>query len=149
ITSRRSPAWAGLLRRNFHASWPGLSRPSTSCRERKTWMRGTSPRMTPRQRERPMLPPPSPRSAELAERITAFMDAQVYPAEPVNERESRGGARWDEPPVMSELKNKAKAAGLWNLFVPKKHDSAALSVVEYAPLCEIMGRSPIGAEPFN
>ena len=96
-----------------------------------------------------MLPPPSPRSAELAERITAFMHEHIYPAEPVYEREIREGDRWDEPPVMSELKRKAKAAGLWNLFVPRKHDPDALSVVEYAPLCEIMGRSPIGAEPFN
>src|ERR1051325_2877891 len=96
-----------------------------------------------------MLPPPSPRSAELAERITAFMHEHIYPAEPMYEREIREGDRWDEPPVMSELKRKAKAAGLWNLFVPRKHDPDALSVVEYAPLCEIMGRSPIGAEPFN
>src|SRR5215831_13249108 len=96
-----------------------------------------------------MLPPPSPRSAELAERITAFMDEHIYPAEPVYEREIRDGDRWGEPPVMSELKRKAQAAGLWNLFVPKKHDPDALSVLEYAPLCEIMGRSPIGAEPFN
>ena len=96
-----------------------------------------------------MLPPPSPRSAELAERIAAFMQQHVYPAEPAYEREVREGDRWDEPPVMTELKTKAKAAGLWNLFVPKTHDPNALSVLEYAPLCEIMGRSPIGAEPFN
>ena len=50
---------------------------------------------------------------------------------------------------MEELKKKAKAQGLWNLFVPKHHDANALSNLEYAPLCEIMGRSPIGAEPFN
>jgi acyl-CoA dehydrogenase len=96
-----------------------------------------------------MLPPPSPRSAELARRITAFMEQHIYPAEPAFEREVREGDHWDEPPVMSELKRKAKAAGLWNMFVPRKHDPEALSVVEYAPLCEIMGRSPIGAEPFN
>src|ERR1043166_5166842 len=96
-----------------------------------------------------MLPPPSPRSAELAERITAFMHEHIYPAEPMYEREIREGDRWDEPPVMSELKRKAKAAGLWNLFVPRKHDPNALAVVESAPLCEIMGRSPIGGEPFN
>ena len=96
-----------------------------------------------------MLPPPSPRSAELAERIAAFMQQHVYPAEPAYEREIREGDRWDEPPVMTELKTTAKAAGLRNLFVPKTHDPNALSVLEYAPLCEIMGRSPIGAEPFN
>jgi acyl-CoA dehydrogenase len=96
-----------------------------------------------------MLPSPSPRSAEFAKRITAFMEEHVYPAEPVFERQVQEGDRWDEPPVMGELKKKAKAAGLWNLFVPKKHDPNALSVLEYAPLCEIMGHSPIGAEPFN
>ena len=46
-------------------------------------------------------------------------------------------------------RRRAKAAGLWNLFLPKAHDPDALSNLEYAPLCEIMGRSPIGAEPFN
>jgi acyl-CoA dehydrogenase len=96
-----------------------------------------------------MMASPSPRSAELAERITAFMENQIYPAEPVFQRQVEEGDRWDEPPVMAELKSKAKAAGLWNLFIPKAHDPNALSVLEYAPLCEIMGRSPIGAEPFN
>jgi len=52
-------------------------------------------------------------------------------------------------PVMAELKAKAKAAGLWNLFLPKRHYPDGLSNLEYAPLCEIMGRSPIGSEPFN
>jgi acyl-CoA dehydrogenase len=96
-----------------------------------------------------MMASPSPHSAELAERITAFMENQIYPAEPVFQRQVEEGDRWDEPPVMAELKSKAKAAGLWNLFIPKAHDPNALSVLEYAPLCEIMGRSPIGAEPFN
>ena len=96
-----------------------------------------------------MLPPPSPPSAELAGRITAFMEDHILPSEPVFERQVADGDRWDEPPVMTELKAKAKAAGLWNLFVPRKHDPHGLSVLEYAPLCEIMGRSPIGAEPFN
>src|ERR1700716_2695925 len=102
-----------------------------------------------REKEVPMLPPPSPRSAELAGRITAFMAEHILPAEPVFERQVADGDRWDEPPVMTELKTKAKAAGLWNLFVPKKHDPQGLSMLENAPLCEIMGRSPIGAEPLN
>jgi acyl-CoA dehydrogenase len=96
-----------------------------------------------------MLPPPSPRSLELSTRVTAFMAEHIYPAEPVFERQVREGDHWDEPPVMTELKAKARSAGLWNLFVPRKHDPNALSILEYAPLCEIMGRSPIGAEPFN
>ncbi|MGE3144445.1 MAG: acyl-CoA dehydrogenase family protein [Pseudorhodoplanes sp.] len=92
---------------------------------------------------------PSPRTRELAEKLTAFMAEHVHPAEPVFERQLEEGGRWSQPPVMEELKRKARAAGLWNLFLPKRHDPQALSNLEYAPLCEIMGRSPIGAEPFN
>ena len=97
-----------------------------------------------------MLPAMTPRTAELAKRISEFMEAYVYPAEPIFARELDAAAdRWDELPVMAELKAKAKAAGLWNLFLPKRHHPDALSNLEYAPLCELMGRSPIGSEPFN
>ena len=92
---------------------------------------------------------PNPRSADLAGRIGEFMAQHVYPAEAVFERQLNDGERWAEPPVVAELKHKARAAGLWNLFLPKHYDPNALSNLEYAPLCEIMGRSPIGAEPFN
>jgi acyl-CoA dehydrogenase len=92
---------------------------------------------------------PTPRSADLAGRIGEFMAQHVYPAEAVFERQLNDGERWAEPPVVAELKHKARAAGLWNLFLPKHYDPNALSNLEYAPLCEIMGRSPIGAEPFN
>jgi acyl-CoA dehydrogenase len=94
--------------------------------------------------------PTSPRTEELAARIIAFMEEHVYPAEPVFERQLKAAAdRWSELPIMTELKAKAKAAGLWNLFLPKRHFLDALTNLEYAPLCEIMGRSPIGPEPFN
>jgi acyl-CoA dehydrogenase len=94
--------------------------------------------------------PVSPRSEELAARVTAFMEEHVYRAEPVFERQLEAAAdRWDGLPVMAELKAKAKAAGLWNLFLPRRHYPDALTNLEYAPLCEIMGRSPIGPEPFN
>jgi acyl-CoA dehydrogenase len=97
-----------------------------------------------------MLPAMTPRTAELAKRISEFMEAYVYPAEPIFARELDAAAdRWDELPVMVGLKAKAKAAGLWNLFLPKRHYPDALSNLEYAPLCELMGRSPIGSEPFN
>ena len=97
-----------------------------------------------------MLQPPSPRTAALAERLTAFMQEHVYPAEEIFERELiEAKDRWAELPVMTALKAKAKAAGLWNLWLPKVYKDDALSNLEYAPLCEIMGRSPIGAEPFN
>jgi acyl-CoA dehydrogenase len=94
--------------------------------------------------------PVSPRTEELAARVTAFMDKHVYPAEPVFERQLEAAAdRWEPLSIMAELKAKAKAAGLWNLFLPKRHYPDALTNLEYAPLCEIMGRSPIGPEAFN
>lgn len=97
-----------------------------------------------------MLQPPTPRTAALAERLTAFMHEHVYPAEEIFERElGEAKDRWAELPVMTTLKAKAKAAGLWNLWLPKAYKDDALTNLEYAPLCEIMGRSPIGAEPFN
>src|SRR5215470_18582550 len=96
-----------------------------------------------------MFPPQSERSKELCRRVAEFMEAHVYPAEGIYKRQVDEGDRWDVPPVMNELKAKAKAAGLWNMFVPKHHDPDALTNLEYAPMCEIMGRSPIGPEPFN
>jgi acyl-CoA dehydrogenase len=97
-----------------------------------------------------MLAPSTPRAQELAKRLTAFMDEHVYPAEAVFERELKNASdRWEELPVTAELKKKAKAAGLWNLWLPKAHFDEGLSNLDYAPLCEIMGRSPIGPESFN
>ncbi len=97
----------------------------------------------------PTLPPASPRVLELGKRVTAFLEEHILPAEEVYRRQLGEGDRWNEPPVMAELKKKAKAEGLWNLFLPKKHYPDSLTNLEYAPLCEIMGRSAIGAEPFN
>jgi len=83
-------------------------------------------------------------------RLTAFMDAHVYAAEAVYRAHVEGSVdRWTIPPVMEELKAKAREAGLWNLFLPDSELGAGLSNRDYAPLCEIMGRSPIGAEVFN
>lgn len=90
------------------------------------------------------------RSLELQERMKAFMDAHVYPAEPVYREQQAGLAdRWDSPPIMDELKARARAEGLWNLFLPESEEGAGLTNMEYAPLCEIMGRSYIGPEVFN
>jgi acyl-CoA dehydrogenase len=97
----------------------------------------------------PTLPPPSERAIELAKRVRAFVDEHIVPAEPVYHRQIEEGDRWEEPPVMDELKAKARKAGLWNMFLPKKHYPDSLTNLEYASLCEIMGRSPIGSEPFN
>ncbi|HEX3378302.1 MAG TPA: acyl-CoA dehydrogenase family protein [Paraburkholderia sp.] len=89
----------------------------------------------------------------LQKRLTAFMDEYVYPAEAVFEAQMDvardAGNRWQPAPVIDALKEKAKAAGLWNLFLPESKYGAGLTNLEYAPLCEIMGRSHIGAEPFN
>jgi len=98
----------------------------------------------------PTLPPPGAKAVELGERVRAFMDEHIYPAEAVYERQLNEAAdRWQPPPVMEELKAKAKKAGLWNMFLPKKHYPDSLTNLEYASICEIMGRSPIGPEPFN
>jgi acyl-CoA dehydrogenase len=90
---------------------------------------------------------------DLQARVTAFMEAHVYPAEARFEVEMNAaraaGNPWQPAPVMEELKQRAKSAGLWNLFLPESKFGAGLSNLEYAPLCEIMGRSGIGAEPFN
>ncbi len=92
---------------------------------------------------------PSEPARDLAQRLAAFMDDHVYPAESVYAEQHAAGARWAIPPVMEELKAKARGEGLWNLFLPESEYGAGLSNLDYAPLCEIMGRSPIAPEVFN
>ena len=92
----------------------------------------------------------SPRAAELRARVAAFLDEHVYPAEAVFEGQLRAqSSRWEVPQIVEELKAKAKAQGLWNLFLPDSERGAGLTNREYATLCEVMGRSPLGPEPFN
>lgn len=79
---------------------------------------------------------------DLRTRLTAFMEEHIYPHERLFNAHVRGADRWQPVPVIEELKPKARAAGLWNLF-------RVLSNLEYAPLCEIMGRSAMAAEVFN
>jgi len=83
--------------------------------------------------------------------LTEFMDAYVYPGEVVYNNQLKAFPnRWEAvPPVMEEMKQQARAAGLWNLFLPDSEYGAGLNNQEYAPLCEIMGRSMIGPEVFN
>src|SRR5688572_31564531 len=91
-----------------------------------------------------------PKAATLAERLTAFMDEHIYPNESVFRRQVADGDRWQPTAIVEELKPKARAAGLWNLFLPESQYGAGLTNQEYAPLCEIMGRSPAFApEVFN
>ena len=90
------------------------------------------------------------RGTDYLQRLTAFMDAHVYPAEAIYYAQlKRGELPWNVPPVMEELKAKARAAGLWNLFLPEEEWGAGLSNAEYAPLAEVMGRSLIAPEIFN
>lgn len=92
----------------------------------------------------------SQRCQEYRERLLAFMDEHVYPAEAVFARQlTELPSRWHTPPIMEELKAKAREAGLWNLFLPEAEYGPGLTNLEYAPLCEIMGRSPIAPEVFN
>jgi len=92
----------------------------------------------------------SERTRELRERLEAFMDEFVYPNEKTfHEQVETGEDRWSTPPIMEELKEKARSEGLWNLFLPDSEYGAGLSNLEYAPLCEFMGRSLIAPEIFN
>ena len=86
---------------------------------------------------------------DLQKRLAAFMDEHIYPNESRFHQHCQGPDRWKPVPVIEELKPKARAAGLWNLFLPASEHGAGLTNLEYAPLCEIMGRSPLGPEVFN
>ncbi|MGZ4740793.1 MAG: acyl-CoA dehydrogenase, partial [Ilumatobacteraceae bacterium] len=92
---------------------------------------------------------PSAQTVELVERLESFMDAHVYPNEARFFRESMELGPWAVWPVVEELKSLAREAGLWNLFLPKSELGAGLTNVEYAPLCEVMGRSHLAPEVFN
>jgi acyl-CoA dehydrogenase len=85
----------------------------------------------------------------LQRQLTAFMDEYIYPNEKTFHDQINEGDRWQPTRIVEELKPKAKAAGLWNLFLPESDFGAGLTNLEYAPLCEIMGRSPMAPEVFN
>ena len=91
----------------------------------------------------------SPRAKDYRERVTAFMRDHVYPQESTYHQQGQAGDRWQPRPIIEELKTKAKAAGLWNLFLPDSDEGAGLTNLEYAGLCEIMGRVPWAPEIFN
>ncbi len=93
---------------------------------------------------------PSPRSLELQERLLEFMASHIYPNEDVFEKQLRdSGDPHLHPPVMTELKAEARRQGLWNLFLPDKRWGPGLTNLEYAPIAEITGRSPIAPEALN
>jgi acyl-CoA dehydrogenase len=88
------------------------------------------------------------KTRELHKRLTAFMDQHIYPNEQ-KFHEQIAASRWTPTAIVEELKIKARAEGLWNLFLPESEMGAGLTNLEYAPLCEIMGRSVIAPEVFN
>ncbi len=92
---------------------------------------------------------PSPKVQDLQHRLNAFMDRHIYPNEQRHVEEAEALGPWKVHPVIEELKPKAREAGLWNLFLPESGHGAGLTNLEYAPLCEIMGRSFLAPEVFN
>ena len=91
----------------------------------------------------------SAKTVDYLERLGAFMDEHIYPNEEPFDAQHGAGDRWQEPPLLEELKQKARAAGLWNLFLPDSPHGTGLTNLEYAPLCELMGRVPWAPEVFN
>jgi acyl-CoA dehydrogenase len=85
----------------------------------------------------------------LQQRLQAFMDQHIYPNEKHYEEEVRSGDRWQPTGIIEKLKEEARAADLWNLFLPESARGAGLTNLEYAPLCEIMGRVHWAPEVFN
>ena len=88
-------------------------------------------------------------SVDLHRQLSVFMDEHIYPNEARIKKELSTGDRWQPSEIVEGLKTKAREAGLWNLFLPESELGAGLSNYEYAPLCEVMGRSPYAPEVFN
>ena len=82
----------------------------------------------------------SPRVKALQKKLDDFMGEFIYPNEQRYRDQTTTKDRWRPPPIIEELKPKARSAGLWNLFLPESDEGAKLTNLEYAPLCEIMGR---------
>ena len=91
----------------------------------------------------------SAKTRDLQARLSAFMDEHIYPNEKRFRDEVAAGDRWQPVALLDALKKKARAQGLWNLFLPDSEHGAGLTNTEYAPLCEIMGRVPWSPEVFN
>tara|TARA_Y100001934_G_scaffold146715_1_gene176280 strand:+ start:31854 stop:33089 length:1236 start_codon:yes stop_codon:yes gene_type:complete len=92
----------------------------------------------------------SERTVKLRREIEEFMDAYIYPNEELYYQQlDEGESRWEHPPILEELKEKAKSAGLWNMFLPDSERGAGLTNMEYTPLCEIMGKVHFAGEVFN
>jgi acyl-CoA dehydrogenase len=90
----------------------------------------------------------SAKTKELQQRLQAFMDAHVYPNEE-RFQEELASERWRPTHIIEDLKSEARHEGLWNLFLPPNQNGPGLTNLEYAPLCEVMGRSHMAPEVFN
>jgi len=91
----------------------------------------------------------SARAKDIRSRLLAFMNESIYPNESIYREQGLSGDRWQPRPIVEDLKARAKLAQLWNLFLPESEQGAGLTNLEYAPLCEIMGRCAWSAEVFN
>jgi acyl-CoA dehydrogenase len=91
----------------------------------------------------------SPKVLELKGRVESFMAEHIYPNEATLHAAIAEGDRWQAPALIDDLKRRARSAGLWNLWLPASERGAGLTNLEYAPLCEVMGRSPFAPEVFN
>src|SRR5260370_38666670 len=92
----------------------------------------------------------SPKVVQLQKRVSDFMNEHVYPIEKrVDDEMNVPGKEHTEPEILKEVRKKAKAEGLWNLFMPDEHYGKGLKVAEYAPLSELMGRSFIGSTALH
>src|SRR6266852_1282284 len=117
---------------------------------RRAWKSDTIPSGQSRPRGTVMEFEYSKKTKMYMEQLVDFMNKHIYPNESVFREQLDGQAdRWQVPPIMEELKATARERGLWNLFLPESERGAGLTNLEYAPLCEIMGRSPIAPETFN
>ncbi len=96
-----------------------------------------------------MLPELSPKVVDLLERVSKFMDENIYPNEEKIAAEIAEGDRWQPSQILEGIKEKAKSEGLWNLFLPESDRGAGLTNYEYGHLCELMGRTQFGPEAFN
>lgn len=92
---------------------------------------------------------PSPKIVPLLDRLQGFMEEHIYPNEARHIQEAESLGPWKVLPIIEELKPKARAAGIWNLFLPASSHGPGLTNLEYAPLCEVMGRSLLAPEVFN
>jgi acyl-CoA dehydrogenase len=91
----------------------------------------------------------SAKAQDYQKRLGAFMDELIYPNEELYYTQLAQGNRWQDPPLLEPLRQKARAAGLWNLFLPDSHHGAGLTNLEYAPLAELTGRVVFAPEVFN